>query len=68
MKDLDLYSFIAVIVLLVGGINLGIYGLIRVDILSAILGELVGRLLFIGIGGAAGYVGYQIYLQRFKKV
>lgn len=68
MKDMDLYSFIAFIVVLVGGINLGIYGLIKVDLLMAILGELLGRLVLIGIGGAAGYLGYQLYLQRFKKI
>lgn len=65
MKGLGLYDSIALIVLIVGGIDLGFMGLFNVNILS-IFG-LFGRLIFIGIGVAAGYFCYQIYLEKFKK-
>ena len=67
MKDLNLYGFVALIIVLVGGIDLGLYGLLGVNLLSAIFGNLIGRLLFIVMGAAAGYLGYLIYLEKFKK-
>lgn len=67
MKDLDLYSWIALILVIVGGLNLGLYGLIHVDLISAIFGSLIGRLVFIIIGVGAGYFCYKIYLTKFKK-
>lgn len=68
MKDLDLYSWIALSLVLVGGLNWGIYGLVHINLLEAILGPFLGRLLFIIVGGGAGYLAYQIYLSKFKKV
>ncbi|OGT52639.1 MAG: hypothetical protein A3E84_00670 [Gammaproteobacteria bacterium RIFCSPHIGHO2_12_FULL_42_13] len=68
MKDLDLYGWIALGLLIVGGIDLGLYGIFKVDLITAILGGLLGRLLFIVIGAAAGYFCYQIYLAKTKKV
>ena len=68
MKDLDLYSFISLILVLVGGINLGLLGLFDVNLIMAILGVMLGRLLFIIIGAAAGYLGYMLYIDRMKKV
>lgn len=62
----DSYGFIALICLLVGGVDLGILGLINVDLITAIFGNLLGRLIFIVIGVAAGYKIYEIYLQKFK--
>lgn len=67
MKDLDLYTWIALILVIVGGINWGLMGLFNVNLVSAILGELLGRLIFIVVGGGAGYLCYLIYLQKFKK-
>lgn len=67
MKDLDLYTWIALILVIIGGINWGLMGLFNVNLVSAILGDLLGRLIFIVVGGAAGYLCYVIYLQKFKK-
>lgn len=67
MKDFDLYTWIAFILVLVGGINWGLVGLFNVNLVSAILGDLLGRLIFIVVGVGAGYLCYLIYLQKFKK-
>lgn len=67
MKDLDLYTWIALILVIVGGVNWGLVGLFNVNLVSAILGDLLGRLIFIVVGGGAGYLCYLIYLQKFKK-
>jgi len=67
MKDLSLYGFIALIIVIVGGINWGLVGLFNVNIISGILGSLLGRLIFIIVGVAAGYLCYLIYLDKTKK-
>ena len=67
MKELTIYGWIALILVIIGGINLGIYGLIKVDIISGIFGNLLGRLIFIVIGIAAGYICYLLYTERSKK-
>lgn len=67
MKDFDLYTWIAFILLIVGGINWGLVGLFNVNLVSAIFGDLLGRLIFIVVGVGAGYLCYLIYLQKFKK-
>lgn len=67
MKELSLYGWIALILVLVGGINWGLYGLFGFNLVSALLGNLLGRLLFIVVGASAGYLGYLIYLDKFKK-
>lgn len=68
MKGLDLYGFIALILLIIGGINWGLVGLFDVNIISGILGNLLGRLIYIVVGIAAGYMCYVVYLDKFKKV
>ena len=65
MRGLNFYDSIALVVLIVGGIDLGFMGLFNVNILS-IFG-LFSRIIFIGVGVAAGYFCYQIYLEKFKK-
>ncbi len=67
MKDLDLYGWIAYIIVLVGGINWGLFGLFNVNIVSAIFGNMLGRLIFIVVGAAAGYLCYLIYQDKMKK-
>lgn len=71
MKDLNLnlnlYGVIALIIVLVGGINWGLIGLFNVNIISGILGIMLGRLIFIIVGVAAGYLAYLIYLEKTKK-
>lgn len=67
MKDMDLYAWIALIILIVGGINWGLEGLFNFNLISSILGNMLGRLIFIVVGVAAGYMCYLIYLLKFKK-
>jgi len=59
-----LLTLIANILILVGGLNLGLMGLFKLDLISTILGGVLGRLIFIVIGVGAGYL---IYLKYFKK-
>lgn len=67
IKEMDFYSQIAFYTLVVGGILWGLVGLFNVALVTAILGSLLGRLIYIGIGVAAGWFCYQIYLEKFKK-
>jgi uncharacterized protein len=64
-KNLDMWGWVAFILVLVGGINWGLVGLIDVNIISAILGAgFLGRLVYILVGVGAGYL---IYLAFIKK-
>lgn len=67
MKDLSMYGFIALIIVLVGGICWGLAGLFNIYLLTGIFGNLLGRILYIIIGVAAGYLCYLLYLEKFKK-
>lgn len=67
MKHLSLYEWICVGLLIVGGLDLGIFGLLGFDLITGIFGNLIGRLIFIVMGAAAGYLCYLIYLAKFKK-
>lgn len=64
MYNEELFSKISMILLFVGAINLGVQGLIGTDLIHAILGTFLSRILYIVIGAAAGFL---IYLKYFKK-
>lgn len=64
MTDPKWLSFVALIILLVSGINTGVYGLIHVDIIGSIIGGLLERLFYIIVGVSAGYL---IYLKVTKQ-
>ena len=64
----DLYRQIAIVLLVIGGLNWGFVGLFNINIISGILGGLLGRLIFILVGVAAGYLCYLYYLKKFGKV
>lgn len=66
IKQWDFYAYICFLLLLVGGINLGIEGIIGVDLIHAIFGNLLSRLIFLAIGGAAGYLIYLIVMEKRK--
>ena len=63
LKELDQYSRIAFIIVLVGGILWLLAGLVNFY-LAEIFGSLLGRLLYLVIGVAAGWLCYQIYLEK----
>ncbi len=58
---------IALMVLVFGGIDLGLIGLVQNDIISMIFGQLsaLSRILYILIGVCAGYIGATTFI--FKK-
>lgn len=66
MKDLDLYGWIALILVIVGGINWLLVGLVNLNLVTAIFGNVLGRLIFIVVGAAACYLCYLIYLLKFS--
>lgn len=63
---LDLYAFICLIIVLVGGINWGLVGLFNVNIVTGIFGLMLGRLIFIIVGAAAIFLCYRLYLEKSK--
>lgn len=67
MKDMALILFIARILVLIGGINWGLVGLLGLDIVSVIFGTILARLIFIIVGVAAGFIIYQMYLEKKGK-
>ena len=64
LKKLDQWGWISLLLLVIGGLDLGIFGLIHVELIGAIFGNLLSRLIFIVMGVGAGYI---IYLLFFKK-
>lgn len=68
MKDLTLYKWIALILVIIGGINWGLVGLFNTDIVTSIFGMMLGRLIFIIVGAAAVFLCYNLYLERTKKI
>lgn len=68
MKNLDMYGWVALILVIVGGINWLLVGLFNVNLVSAIFGYgLIGRLIFIIVGAGACYLCYLIYQEKMKK-
>ena len=55
MKNCNAINLIAVILLLVGGINWGLVGLFDFNLVMAIFGMAISRVLFVVIGIAAVY-------------
>jgi len=67
LKEMDLYGQIALIIVLIGGICWGLAGLFNIYLVTAIFGNLLGRLIYIIVGVGAGWLCYQIYLEKMKK-
>ncbi len=53
MKSLDL---VASVLLVIGGLNWGLIGLFKVDLVGSIFGALLSRLVYILVGLAAVYM------------
>lgn len=64
MKGLPLWTWIAVIVLVVGGLNWGFVGLFSFNLVQAIFGEMLSRIIYIVVGVAAGYVAYLLIMKK----
>lgn len=66
IRTWDLYSYICFILLLVGGINVGLSGILGINIIYLVFGGLLARLIFLAIGGAAGYLIYLLIMEKKK--
>lgn len=66
-KYFDLYRLISLIFLIVVGINAGLYGLTNHEFIMSVLGNIIGRLVFIIAGLGAAFMCYALYLEKFKK-
>lgn len=64
MQNFGILWTIARVLLLMGGINLGLYGLFKIDLITMILGNGLARLLYILMGVSAGFI---IYYKVTKK-
>jgi uncharacterized membrane protein YuzA (DUF378 family) len=63
--NFNLYDWIAYILVLIGGINWGLVGLFKVNIVEAIFGGgFLGRIIYILIGVGAGYLIYSFVRKR----
>ena len=67
LKEMDFYNQIAFLVVLVGGVCWGLVGLFDIDLVRAILGNFIGRIIYIVVGAAACWLVYKIYLEKMKK-
>ncbi|MBA3661804.1 MAG: DUF378 domain-containing protein [Gammaproteobacteria bacterium] len=68
MRPLDSYAWIALILVIIGGINWGLVGLADLNLVFALFGNgWFARIIYIIIGLAAAYLCYLIYLDRSKK-
>lgn len=67
MKDIRLWTLVSLIIVIVGGINWGLFGLANINLIGAILGggtSILARLAYIIVGIAAGFL---IYVNWIKK-
>lgn len=55
MKNSHIVEIIAVILLLAGGLNWGLYGLFHLNLVTSIFGEILSRIIFVLVGAAAVY-------------
>ena len=67
LKGLDIYSQVAFIIVIVGGIFWGIIGIFDFFLVTAIFGGALGRIIYVIVGLAACYLCYEIYLEKTKK-
>lgn len=55
MKNYHVLDLIAAILLLIGGVNWGLFGLFKLNLIDSIFGEALGRIIFVLVGVAAVY-------------
>lgn len=68
MKQLDMYGWVALVLVLIGGVNWLLVGLLNVNLVSAIFGFGLGRLIFILVGVSACYLCYLIYQEKMRTI
>jgi hypothetical protein len=67
MEKLDMYGWVALIIVLVGGICWALVGLFNVFLVTSIFGHVLGRIIYIIVGIATIYLCYLLYLEKVKK-
>ncbi len=55
MKNAHIVELISVILLIVGGLNWGLVGLFNFDVVQAVLGTMIARVIYVAVGLAAVY-------------
>lgn len=58
MQKLKTVDIVALVVLVVGGLNWGLIGLAQVNVVDMIFGSMLSRLIYIVVGVAAVYVAW----------
>jgi len=58
VKNMEMWKLVALILLIIGGLNWGFVGLLGLNLIAAIFGNLLARLIEILVGVAAGYMIY----------
>lgn len=66
IKDWTIYAYASFIAVLVGGVDMGLYGILGINLFHVILGGFLGRLLSLAIGIAAGYLIYLLVMEKKK--
>jgi uncharacterized membrane protein YuzA (DUF378 family) len=65
MQDKNILNWICWVVVLVGGVNWGLFGLFKIDLVAAILGTgFLARIVYILVGAAAGYIIYLYFTRK----
>jgi len=65
MKDTNILNWISWILVLVGGVNWGLYGLFKLNLVEAILGSgFLARLVYIIVGAGACYIIYTYFSKK----
>lgn len=65
MKNNPIFDLVAFILVIIGGINWGLIGLFKLNLIGGILGEgFIGRIIYILIGVGAGYLAYMKWFQK----
>lgn len=67
MNNFNMVGWVTFILVLVGGVDSGLYGLFQFHILEVILGaKFLGRVFYILVGLSAGYLIYYLYSVKMK--
>ncbi len=58
MKNLNVYDWIALVLVIIGGLNWGLFGLFNLDLVKFIFGDfsIISRVVYVLVGLAAVYL------------
>ncbi len=62
LKNMDCVSTIAIVLLVIGGLNWGLVGLLNIDLVAMLLGTmtLLAKVVYTLVGLSAVYVGFTL--------